>query len=213
MRSCEHSSAFVQCWRHMPTWPASWPRVERKYDAQFKAVFDAIRQLMQPPANNARPEMGFHTLNEGKQRKKTAENRAGETKAMRASAGRNPRGRRSSRTRCPVPDTLRIVLAKPDPGGAATLKAKSHNTFRVGSPVYRPNARNDTSSPQYHCPAGFRGFQQPDPGTILDIQKPHPVNPVNPVRLLPSPPHRRNRRSPSTPTPANIREPPPSPPF
>lgn len=36
--------------------------LERKYDAQFKVVFDAIRELMSPklPAN-ARREMGFHT--------------------------------------------------------------------------------------------------------------------------------------------------------
>lgn len=35
--------------------------LERKYDAQFKAVFDAIRDLMTPPAHPVR-EMGFHTL-------------------------------------------------------------------------------------------------------------------------------------------------------
>jgi hypothetical protein len=36
--------------------------LERKYDAQFKAVFDAIRELMEPlePVNNG--EIGFHTL-------------------------------------------------------------------------------------------------------------------------------------------------------
>ena len=33
--------------------------LERKYDAQFKVVFDAIRQLMSPPAKPKR-EMGFH---------------------------------------------------------------------------------------------------------------------------------------------------------
>jgi hypothetical protein len=35
--------------------------LERKYDAQFKVVFDAIRELMSPtlPARNR--EMGFHT--------------------------------------------------------------------------------------------------------------------------------------------------------
>jgi ORF6N domain len=33
--------------------------LERKYDSQFKAVFDAIRQLMTPPAKPQR-EIGFH---------------------------------------------------------------------------------------------------------------------------------------------------------
>ena len=33
--------------------------LENKYDAQFKVVFDAIRQLMSPPANPKR-EIGFH---------------------------------------------------------------------------------------------------------------------------------------------------------
>jgi len=34
--------------------------LERKYDAQFKAVFDAIRELMKPPVVERR-EIGFHT--------------------------------------------------------------------------------------------------------------------------------------------------------
>ncbi len=33
--------------------------LERKYDAQFKVVFDAIRQLMAPPAQKVR-RIGFH---------------------------------------------------------------------------------------------------------------------------------------------------------
>jgi len=33
--------------------------MEKKYDAQFKVVFDAIRQLMSPPVKPKR-EMGFH---------------------------------------------------------------------------------------------------------------------------------------------------------
>jgi phage regulator Rha-like protein len=33
--------------------------IEKKYDAQFKVVFDAIRQLMSPPAKPKR-EIGFH---------------------------------------------------------------------------------------------------------------------------------------------------------
>ena len=34
--------------------------LERKYDSQFKAVFDAIRQLMAPPPPSPKPEIGFH---------------------------------------------------------------------------------------------------------------------------------------------------------
>ena len=33
--------------------------LENKYDAQFKVVFDAIRQLMSPPEPKRR-EIGFH---------------------------------------------------------------------------------------------------------------------------------------------------------
>lgn len=33
--------------------------LEKKYDAQFKVVFDAIRQLMSPPSASKR-EIGFH---------------------------------------------------------------------------------------------------------------------------------------------------------
>jgi hypothetical protein len=35
--------------------------LEKKYDAQFRVVFDAIRQLMKPPKGGKR-ELGFHTL-------------------------------------------------------------------------------------------------------------------------------------------------------
>ena len=34
--------------------------LERKYDSQFKAVFDTIRQLMAPPSPPPKPEIGFH---------------------------------------------------------------------------------------------------------------------------------------------------------
>jgi hypothetical protein len=37
--------------------------LERKYDAQFRAVFDAIRQLMAPPEKKRR-HIGFHTIEE-----------------------------------------------------------------------------------------------------------------------------------------------------
>jgi hypothetical protein len=34
-------------------------RMEKKYDAEFRVVFDAIRELMQPPAKAARRHVGF----------------------------------------------------------------------------------------------------------------------------------------------------------
>ncbi len=34
--------------------------LEKKYDTQFKVVFDAIRQLMQPPPSKPKPRIGFH---------------------------------------------------------------------------------------------------------------------------------------------------------
>ena len=37
--------------------------MEKKYDAQFKVVFDAIRQLMSPP-DTKRKEIGFHVKHE-----------------------------------------------------------------------------------------------------------------------------------------------------
>jgi len=36
--------------------------LERKYDAQFRIVFDAIRELMTPPVPAKKGEIGFHTL-------------------------------------------------------------------------------------------------------------------------------------------------------
>jgi phage regulator Rha-like protein len=39
--------------------------MEKNYDAQFKVVFDAIRQLMSPPAKTKR-EIGFHAKDEDK---------------------------------------------------------------------------------------------------------------------------------------------------
>ena len=54
--------AFVRL-RQMLTSNAELARklaaLENKYDAQFKVVFDAIRQLMSPPARPKR-EIGFH---------------------------------------------------------------------------------------------------------------------------------------------------------
>jgi phage regulator Rha-like protein len=45
--------------------------LENKYDAQFKVVFDAIRQLMSPPPAKPRREIGFHVkYDEGKPKAK-----------------------------------------------------------------------------------------------------------------------------------------------
>jgi hypothetical protein len=33
--------------------------LERKYDSQFRVVFDAIRQLMEPPPEKRRKPIGF----------------------------------------------------------------------------------------------------------------------------------------------------------
>jgi hypothetical protein len=52
--------------------------LERKYDRQFKSVFDAIRYLMNPPARNTRTPIGFRTP------------------AMSAGARRNVRSTRSA---------------------------------------------------------------------------------------------------------------------
>jgi hypothetical protein len=43
--------------------------LEKKYDAQFKVVFEAIRQLMTKPADGEehRREIGFHTLHESEE--------------------------------------------------------------------------------------------------------------------------------------------------
>ena len=51
--------------------------LEKKYDAQFKIVFDAIRELMSPTIPGAGREMGFHTgiaalRRTGKNRKNTS---------------------------------------------------------------------------------------------------------------------------------------------
>ena len=39
--------------------------LEKKTDGQFRAVFEAIRQLMQPPAETPKPKIGFHTEAKG----------------------------------------------------------------------------------------------------------------------------------------------------
>ena len=39
--------------------------LERKYDAQFKIVFDAIRQLMAPPPAKKKKPIGYLTEQQG----------------------------------------------------------------------------------------------------------------------------------------------------
>lgn len=46
--------------------------MEKKYEGQFKVVFDALRQLMAPPPSAAKREMGFHTLADTKTTKPKA---------------------------------------------------------------------------------------------------------------------------------------------
>jgi hypothetical protein len=38
--------------------------LEKRYDGQFKVVFDALRQLMQPPPAKAKRSIGFHAKQE-----------------------------------------------------------------------------------------------------------------------------------------------------
>ena len=61
-RSIEIMRAFVRL-RRMLASHADLARkldaMERKYDAQFRVVFDAIRELMAPPARKPR-SIGFH---------------------------------------------------------------------------------------------------------------------------------------------------------
>jgi hypothetical protein len=33
--------------------------LEKKYDSQFKVVFDAIRELMKPPSEKQKKQIGF----------------------------------------------------------------------------------------------------------------------------------------------------------
>ena len=54
--------AFVRLRRLAGPSPSSAGRstaLERKYDAQFKEVFDAIRELMAPPAPGEKRRIGF----------------------------------------------------------------------------------------------------------------------------------------------------------
>ena len=40
--------------------------LEKKYDGQFKIVFDALRQLMTPSPEKPKPRIGFHSGDEKK---------------------------------------------------------------------------------------------------------------------------------------------------
>ena len=48
-KSCAPSFVSGKCLPRTPTSLASSMRFEKKYDTQFKIVFDAIRELMTPP--------------------------------------------------------------------------------------------------------------------------------------------------------------------
>jgi hypothetical protein len=43
--------------------------LEQKYDEQFRVVFTAIRQLMEPPENNKREPVGYQYKTRNKNRK------------------------------------------------------------------------------------------------------------------------------------------------
>jgi hypothetical protein len=43
--------------------------LEKKYDGQFRMVFDAIRQLMMPPTAPPKPAIGFHVKPEARAKK------------------------------------------------------------------------------------------------------------------------------------------------
>ena len=56
--------AFVRLWQLLATHADLARRLdglEKKYDKQFRVVFDAIRQLMTPPAEPPKPPIGFHS--------------------------------------------------------------------------------------------------------------------------------------------------------
>lgn len=48
----------------------SLTQLERKYDAQLKIVFEAIRELMEPPSEPPRKRIGYTTEAEGRVRQR-----------------------------------------------------------------------------------------------------------------------------------------------
>jgi len=60
--------------------------LEKKYDVQFKVVFDAIRQLMAPPPARKRRAIDFHAREVGDRRSHRWKGRAGRMKAARQKA-------------------------------------------------------------------------------------------------------------------------------
>jgi hypothetical protein len=77
--------AFVRL-RHWAATNAELTRrideLEKKYDGQFKAIFDALRQLMTPPSDPPR-EMGYHTLVSRPAKQSTSSRRRASTSAAR----------------------------------------------------------------------------------------------------------------------------------
>jgi hypothetical protein len=53
---------FCVCapWRYRSKSSRKVTALERKYDEQFRIVFDAIRQLLEPPNESPKRRIGFH---------------------------------------------------------------------------------------------------------------------------------------------------------
>src|SRR5262245_13894440 len=64
-----HSATLCRCpGASNPILSRKLEALEKSYDAQFKVVFDAIRQLMSPPTKPRR-EIGFHVKYDDDKRK------------------------------------------------------------------------------------------------------------------------------------------------
>jgi len=62
--------------------------LERKYDAQFKVVFDAVRELMEPPPTPPKPRIGFDTEAAGRAGRKAKAARPAGPRRSRKTARR-----------------------------------------------------------------------------------------------------------------------------
>lgn len=74
--------------------------LERKYDAQFRVVFDAIRELMEPPARPEPKRIGFRAQSTRDDR---APSRSGRAEGPRPRLLSPNRARLASRRRCTQP--------------------------------------------------------------------------------------------------------------
>jgi hypothetical protein len=59
LKSFAPSFAFERSSPHGRTWPKRLDDLERRYDRQFKSVFDAIRALMESDPDPPRGKIGF----------------------------------------------------------------------------------------------------------------------------------------------------------